>query len=670
MSNKIVQTLSDLPNLASAERVIIDSETSGLALYHGDRITGIALGPYEENENFYIPIRHTRLDSNLVNLPPENVFNWLRTLTQDISKKFYFHNAKYDLAAFRFDQVEFPGPIVDTMIFGHVIDGDRWSYDLEALVKDYVPGFDLSYVAKFNEYLERTQPRPKTPTGKVDFNYSLALPSVLGEYACWDIQATRELAKAQRALPTWDRIPNQGNMSWNRNQLLTNEFELIKVLFEMEWAGVKIDKEKCAMLRDNAIDEMETYASRMGKLAGKSFAPTKWSQLNEAFERAGGTIKFWNLPEEQRGKQKLDQFTEDKANSTGRPCWNAIALLKYMEFYKPTNPKVFEFLVAYREYSQRARIVSTNLDVYLRGCDPAGRLHGQFHQHRVITGRLSSSEPNLENIAKVKGTADQVVIEKLIGKKDSEALNRQLRSVFIAERRKAFVSIDYSQIEYRGAAYFAEDEVLLEKYRQDPKTDYHQYTADLALIDRDRAKTVNFGTLYGMGAASLASLLLISEGEAKAILQQVFNARPKLKNLITMVARLAERMGFVQNPFGRVCPVSRGFSYKAINYLVQGHVGDMLRWALVRLYKEIKAQSWPVTLMLPEHDEICSEMPWDLVPEFAPKFAEVMCACPMMPTIPILADIEAGPNWGKDLLSLEDFKKSLLSQKQSVMSNR
>jgi DNA polymerase-1 len=670
MLNKIVQRFSDLPNLASAERIVLDSETSGTSLYHGDRITGVAVGPYDEDLNFYIPLRHTRLDPGTVNLDPTQVFNWLRDLTKDLSKKFYFQNAKYDLAAFRFDQVEFPGPIVDTMIFAHVLDGDRWSYDLETLVKEYVPEFDLSYVAKFHEYLERTQPCSKTEAGKVEFNYSLAPPSMLGEYACWDIQATRELAKALRKFPTWERIPNQGNMSWNRNQLLTNEFELIKVLFEMEWAGVKINKEKCAVLRDNALDEMQIYSDKMGKLAGKSFAPTKWTQLNDAFERAGGEIKFWNLPQEQRGKQKLDQFTEDMANSTGRPCWNAIALLKYMEFYKPTNPKVFEFLVAYREYSQRARIISTNLDVYLRGCDTNGRLHGQFHQHRTITGRLSSSEPNLENIAKVKGTADQGVIEKLIGKKDHEALNRQLRSVFIAKPGNAFVSIDYSQIEYRGAAYFAEDEVLLEKYRQDPKTDYHQYTADLAGIDRDRAKTVNFGTLYGMGAASLASLLLISEGEAKAILQQVFNARPKLKTLIDTVGKLAERFKEVQNPFGRVCPVSPGFSYKAINYLVQGHVGDMLRWALVRLFKEIKAQSWPVTLMLPEHDEICSEMPWDLVPEFAPKFAKVMCECPMMPTIPILADVEAGPNWGKELLPLEDFKKLLQSQKQSVMSNR
>ena len=660
MNYKIVQNLSDLPAFTGASRLMFDTETSGFDWHSGDRICGFAIGAFDDpNSNFYIPIRHRKCGGLLdayKNLSVTNVLSYIKSFTESQEITLVGHHLKFDLNMLRSDGIVTNAKILDTMILAHDRDGDRWSYELDSLTKAFVPGFKHKHYEALEKFFKASQPVVNTDEGKSLLNYSLSPIEILAPYACEDISATRELAKALLAIPDWEPIYNQGNFAWGSKELIANDMELVKVLAEMEWNGVRVDQERCAELRDKAVDEMNQLNDRMFKLAGHSFSPAAWTQLWRAFESAGGRVKYWSAKE--KGKQKEQKYTEDKALSTGRPCWNSIAILNYLKSFKDEgNTKAFEFVKCFYFSEQRRRLLSSNLDVYLKKVDSNSRLHGQFHQHRTVTGRLASSQPNLQNICKVKGTFEQKHIEKFLEINDDDALNRQIRSLFVAERGSVIAAIDYSQIEYRGAAYFSEDEVLLGKYRNDPNTDYHTETALVAGIDRDISKTVNFGTLFGMGPHSLSALLGISLEAARAIFEKVFNARPALRQLIRRTTDMARQMGYTQNPFGRRCSIEENFVYKSLNYLVQGTVGDMARNSLVRAFHFIRQNKLPVKMMLTVHDELDSEMPVDLVGDISPKLSKVLCAVQQIPTIPIIADIEVGYDWGKNMLLLKDWEK-------------
>lgn len=658
--NICVQKLSDLPDLSQARAIVLDTETSGVYPHHGDRICGIGIGPFDADINYYIPIRHQNHSGPLANLPEENVLHWLRDLGALPDKKWGMHNAKFDLTMLRYDGIEIAGPVIDTMLMAHGLDGNRFNYELDSLALTYIPNFDKTYVSKLADYIKQTQPTLTLPDeSKSMANYSLIPIWEMAPYACGDIQTTRDLAKVLDGIPKKGRVTNQGNPAWTQRELMAHDMKVMRVLFEMEWNGVRVNVERCQRLKDQAEGEMNYYADKLKRLSGFSFSPLTWSVLDKAFSEAGGKVKYWSLPKDKKGKQKLDQFTAVKEESTGRPCWNAMAVYKYVEEFKATkNERAMEWVLAYREFTQRQRLVATNLDSYLSGIDERRRLHGQFHLHRVLTGRLSSSNPNLQNICKPKGTLDQKLLEKLTGEKNDEALNRQMRSLFTVERGNAWVSMDFSQIEYRAAAYFAQDQTIIQRYRNDPNTDYHAATAEICgITDRDHAKTANFGTLYQMGAKSLGSLLMVPENEARAILHRIYQARPALKLFVNKMLAWAEKNCYVQNPFGRVCGVQSNYAYKAVNYLVQGFVGDMMREALVNVYDYIQVNKWPVKMLLTVHDELDFEMPTESVREYAPELARVMCSSQMMPTVPILCDIEVGKDWGKTLVSLDDWLK-------------
>jgi DNA polymerase-1 len=656
VKNVCVQKLSDLPDLSQARVLVEDTETSGFYPHHGDRVCGVAIGALDSDTNYYVPVRHQEHPGPLVNLPPENVFAWLGDLVGNPNSRVVGQNLKFDMTFLRYEGVEFKGNLVDTMLLAHIVDGNRFSYELDSLCQFYVPDFSMDYINKFEDYKKATQPEKKLPdNSKLQANYSLIPIWEMAPYACGDIAATRALAKVLHEQPMRARVHNQGHPSWSQAELRQHDMKVMRVLFEMEWTGVKIDRDRCLSLRQRAVNEMDFFAYQMKQLSGFGFDPLKWSVLDKAFSSAGGQVKYWSLPKKDKGKQKLDHFTTDKSKSTGRPCWNSMAIYKYIEEFKQTkNEKAMQWIKAYREFTQRQRLVATNIDAYLAGMDKYDRLHGQFHLHRVLTGRLSSSDPNLQNCAKPKGTLDQKLLEKLTGEKNEEALNRKIRSLFIPEKGNVWVSQDFSQIEYRAAAYFAQDSVIIGKYRDDPKTDYHEATAQICgITDRDHAKTTNFGILYGMGAPSLASLLMIPVEQARAILDKVYDTRPALQNFLRDTANWVKRHEFVQNPYGRICHVDRDWAYKGVNALVQGFVGDMMREAIVNVYDFIKENKLPVKMMLTIHDELGHEMPKEAVREIAPQLAVVMCASKMMPTVPILADVEVGPNWGT-LKSLEE----------------
>lgn len=652
--DQIIRSLDELPDLTKEKWLFVDTETSGFSSHHGERICGVAIGTRSPVVNYYLPLRH---DTD--NLPLEEVVEWLHVLFCDPNKVWIGHNLKFDLKMFKAEGLEIKGRIIDTMVCKHVFNSSLYDYSLDALTGPL--GFKHEHYGRVRDYIKRTQQIDIDSKAKGKFpNFSLVPVDLLGAYAMEDLTATRLLSEDlnNERMAVHPKPDNHGCAAWSTTDLIANEMDLIKVIAEMEYKGVQIDIPRCCELRDKTLGEMELLEQEMAALAGHSFNPNAWGDREKAFVAAGGEILFWNKKLEQRGKQKLAQFTEDKANSTGRANWNAQALLGYLKRH-PRDSKPFKFIYAYKQYSLRAYVMANYVEAFLRMVDFDGVLHAQFHQHRVVTGRLSSSDPNLQNQAKKGGTAEQKDMERFLGIKDEEAINRKIRGLIVPRKGKVLVSVDWSQIEYRVAVFYSQDERMIGMWQADPKIDYHTQTQEDTGLERDPSKTINFMVLYGGGAAGLAASLSgmgkpTTKQEAQQFLGRLFEARPALKMLIADVSEQAMRTGYVQNCLGRVCLVPQGKSYVALNYLVQGTVGDMMREFLVRIKKIIKENNWPIDILLTVHDEVVFEMLPEDAEIYAPLLAAEMCKCEFI-SVPVLADIEVGETSWADAIPFEDW---------------
>lgn len=646
----ICRTLSDLPDLSHAKTIIVDTETSGLRPHQGSRMCGIVIGTDDSEQGWYVPIRHLG-DKNL---PLDNVRRWLQVTLGHTDKNYCFHNAQFDLGILRADGVEVAGRILDTMVLAHVFDSSFMTYEMEFLTRWYLPDFEHKEYEKLKVYLAETQPSKETIFGKLGKNYALVPIEILGPYALEDLRATRELLKVLRKQKFAPPPKNDGRPAWGTRELLQNECALTRVLFEMQDTGVLFDHERCAQLKEKAIDEIEQIQTQMARLAGFSFSPAQYSKLVKALEACGSPPLFWMKPENVRGKQKAQQYTEHKDQSTGRPCFNSSAVLESMKRFKAEGKHAaFELMRLFHESETRQKICSTYFDNYLDMQDYTHAIHGSFLQHGTVTGRLSSRAPNLQNMAKPDGTSDQKTFEEFLGEKNDEALNRQVRSLFIARPGHRLVSIDFSQVEYRVAVFLSQDEHMMQLWRDNPNVDYHTATSELIGVDRSRCKTINFLSLYGGGPAALSATLTgmgkpTTVSDAKQILNKLFDARPSLRQLINQLTEEAQKNGNVQNVFGRVVRVPTGLEYVALNYKDQGTAGDFMRERMVAISKYIREKQLPVKLLMTVHDELVFEMPTELVAEITPQLMAQMTICPMM-NVPFTADAEVGVRWSDQI---------------------
>jgi len=215
------------------------------------------------------------------------------------------------------------------------------------------------------------------------------------------------------------------------------------------------------------------------------------------------------------------------------------------------------------------------------------------------------------------------------------------------------LSADYSQIEYRLAVHFSGDQGMIVRYAAHPDTDYHSETAELCGIDRRKAKTVNFGILYGMGARSLSSLLDVSESSARDLLELVFSKRPALRRLIGDVEAEARRNRSVSTPFGRRIVVPEKKCFVALNYLLQGTASDVVKRAMVRLSKALREGPPGLELHLQLHDELVLSVPFRLVSDAVRILRSTMERFPEI-SVPLRCNFSSGSDWG----SMERLKNS------------
>lgn len=689
---KIVQAVSELPVFGPDETLVLDYETSGLSPGLGGRIVGIAIcSTWNNADSYYVPIRHaevvdpsqpfkTLFDDGYgtySNLPDAPVFRWLGDLMRSPTRCWVMHNAIFELKMTWAEGIQIEGKIFDTMMAYYLLDSGLFSYALDSLTKKYAKEFKHEQYDLLSEWFRANQPKVKNGDGNLTEvrNYSWIPIGLLGPYAMEDVEATRVLWENTKEMfkntPYVSGAPyNHGLPSWDFGSLWKNEMALLRALAEMEYRGIGFDETKACKLREEHLGHKENALHALWKISGVTFRPTEPRSFAMAIEKVSGKVLYWTLPERGKaignnpvkGKQKGGQYTEDKALSTGNPNFNAHAILSYMKQYrKDGNKKGLELMVAYREFMTRQQIIGSFIDNSLKNVDFWGCLHGSFMPTGTRTGRLSCRNPNLQNQSTKEGSADQKAFESFLGEKDENALNRMIRSLFVpGTNGNVLLSIDYSSLEYRLATFFSRDTALLDRYRANPTLDFHQDTADLLSIERKIAKTANFGILYGMSPRSLAELLSVMYGrpvpeeEARALRNQIFAARPALRDLIGAISMQAKTKGFIQNPCGRVVYVEPGQEYKALNYLVQGFGGDIMRMALVRCGEWIKKNAPEISMVVTVHDEIVFDMPRGLVVQCAKILANKMAEIEMV-DVPLVCDSEVfEKNW-RDGVSLEDW---------------
>ncbi len=395
------------------------------------------------------------------------------------------------------------------------------------------------------------------------------------------------------------------------------DLPLTPVLFAMERAGIRVDLAALARLSTHFAAEIHSTAEQIYSLADSRFNINSPKQLSELlFVRLG-------LPHPAaRGKSKSLSTAQD-----------------VLETLAETHP-IARLVLDYRHLS---KLKSTYIDILPTLVDGDARVHTTFQAAATATGRLSSINPNLQNIP------------------IRTELGRQIRAAFIASPGHVLVSADYSQIELRLLAHYSEDPLLMEAYRTG--VDIHSLTASevfgisidqLDKTTRNRAKAVNFGIVYGISPFGLAAQLGIPQHEARQYIERYFERYQGVRAFIDRTLEQVRRDGFVRTLFGRMRPIpdldsrnpnQRGFAERtAINTPLQGTAADLIKLAMIALHRELSARHLRARLVLQVHDELLLDVPESEVTEVAALVKESMESVTTL-GVPLEADVAIGANW-------------------------
>lgn len=406
-------------------------------------------------------------------------------------------------------------------------------------------------------------------------------------------------------------------------QLLHNvEMPLIPVLASMEDAGITIDRAALKVFLDEVQTELDALTARIYEAAGQAFNIRSAQQIGEIlFKKLG--------------------LAAAKSTKGGQASTSQSVLEKL----SGQHPVVDALL----EFRKLEKMRSTYLEPLPRLAGPDSRIHTTFNQTATATGRLSSSNPNLQNIP-VRGD-----------------LGRRMRTCFTAGPGMRLISADYSQVELRVLAHYSQDPTLISAFRN--SEDIHTRTAAL-LFDADpsqigpdqrrRAKTINFGLIYGMGARKLGQDLGIPLSEARMFIERYFARFAHIKEFFDSVEQEARRNGYVTTLSGRRRPLPDMLSQsgqaralaerQAVNTLIQGSAADLIKFAMLAVYNDAVLRRMKAKLLLQIHDELIVEVPEKDAEPAAARLAELMTdtsAWGMELRVPLVADAGIGRNWGE-----------------------
>jgi len=581
--------------LERAPALTLDTETTSTDPMQAE-LVGIALTDAPER-GYYIPIKAPPGDPQL---EPGTVLTALAPLLEDAGRPKYGHNLKYDLAVLEQAGAHLEGLAFDTMI-------------AEWLVNPASRNLGLKNLAWARLKQKMTPITDLIGTGKGQRTMSQIPVAQVAPYACADVDMTHRLAEVLEAELKEKHL-------WS---LFTElEMPLIPALAAMEMAGVRLDVAQLERMSRKLAARLNELDARIQEMVGYPFNVNSTQQLSDAL------FKTLKLPTQGLRRTKSGHFS------------TAASVLEKLRGKHPVIDLILE---------QRglAKLKSTYVDALPRLVNPrTGRLHTSYNQTGTTTGRLSSSNPNLQNIP------------------IRTELGRQVRRAFVAESGWKLISADYSQVELRVMAHISGDEGLLGAFARGE--DIHASTAaaimgvsleEVTPEMRRVAKAVNFGLSYGQTAYGLAQATGLTQAEAEDFIQTYFERFPGVREYIDTTKALATRQGYVETLMGRrryfpelqpgsKAPhnVRQAAERMAINAPIQGSAADIINIATVSLHRALRERGSRARMILQVHDELVVEAPEEEVKTVAPLMREVMENAFEL-RAPLKADLKTGQNW-------------------------
>jgi len=613
-----------IDQLKKQKEFVIDLETTELDALRA-KLVGISIA-FEKTHGYYIPFGHYRGKQ----IDRQIIFKKLRPIVESHSIGKIGHHLKYDLMVWEsnFPDSKFGKISFDTLLAAYLLDPDSRQTNLD----------DLTFL----ELGYRMQPIEELiGTGKKQMNFAEVPIEKAAFYSCEDAVFTYQLkeilekklkevheTKAFKTFREHYHLTYQlhltafplSNLTSPWDVLMKMEIPLIPVLASMERTGIKLNTQVLSVLSKKVQAKIEKLEEKIYRLAGGKFNIRSPQQLKQ--------VLF----------EKLKINTADiKKTKTG---FSTAAT--ELEKIKKGNP-IIKLISEHRELS---KLKSTYLNALPTLIDQeTGRLYTHYNQAVAATGRLTSSDPNLQNIP------------------TRTEIGEAIRKAFEAEKGYKLLSADYSQIELRVVACIAKETEMLKHFHT--KRDIHTATAmKIFKVDenqvtkemRRQAKVVNFGILYGVSAFGLAQFVDVSRHKAKELIDNYFRAFPKIKEYIEKVKKLAQKQGYVETIFGRrrylaninssLPALKNAAERTAINMPIQGSAADIIKLAMIELDYQLRQQKLQTKLLLQVHDELLLEVPekeMDKVVKLVRKVMEgVVTACVLFEV-----GLKVGDNWSE-----------------------
>ncbi len=576
------------------KQISIDTETTHIWPRWAE-IVGISLS-WNEKEAYYLPLRGPE-GSRL--LDAQATLDALRPVLEDPTIGKLGQNLKYDRIVLRAAGIELQGSAFDSMVASYLLDAGQRNHNLDYLAKRYLHHTTI----KIEELIGAGKHQKRMD--------EVPIPQI-SDYAAEDAWVPVRLQPLlARRMEVDELTPLFHDV----------EMPLIDVLVELEYNGIKIDVARLAELSRSYGTEIERLEQEIYALAGRQFNIASPRQLQD--------VLFV--------EQKLPVLR--RTAKTG-PSTDA-DVLEELALKHPLPAKIVE----YRQY---AKLKGTYVDALPAMVNPkTGRVHASFNQVVAATGRLSSHDPNLQNIPV------------------RTAAGRGIRSAFVpGEEGWALVAADYSQIELRVLAHYTGDERLCAAFQRDE--DIHalvaaqvnnvpieHVTADM----RRQAKIVNFGTIYGQGSLALSKQLGIDRQTAAHFIDSYFQAYPGIERFLVESLAECRREGCVKTILGRRRAIegvrpdagrSRNLAERtAVNTIIQGSAADLMKLAMLAVYRRLKREKHPARMLLQIHDELIFEAPSGEVGYLAKLLREEMSGVYPALRVPLKVDVKAGPNWAE-----------------------
>ena len=582
-----------LKKITGAKLTAFDTETTGLD-YMEAEIVGLSLA-VENGEACYIPVAHDYPGAP-DQLPRTEVLKKLNRFLVDNTKKKVGHHLKYDAHILRRYDIVLAGMQFDSMLESYVLNSVATRHDMDSVAKHYLGKETIHY-------------EDIAGRGAKQLTFNQIDLETAAPYAAEDADITLQLHTA-----LWTQLGEQSALKKVYEEI---EQPLVPALLEMEEIGVLVDRKMLTRQSSELAKTMAKLETKAHELAGGPFNLGSPKQLQQ--------ILFEQL-----------ELPVIRKTPKGQPSTAEDVLVELANDYE--LPAV---IIEYRSVSKLKSTYTDKLPLQIN--ERTGRIHTSYHQAVAATGRLSSTDPNLQNIP------------------IRTAEGRRIRQAFIAPQGQVLLAADYSQIELRIMAHLSADEGLLKAFAKE--LDVHRATAaevfeltleDVTADQRRSAKAINFGLMYGMSAFGLAKQLGISRGEAQAYVDLYFDRYPGVKAYMDNIRETASEQGYVETVFGRRLYLPeinarnaqrRQYAERsAINAPMQGTAADIIKKAMITVHDWLNTDKPGARMIMQVHDELVFEVDENKIDAVRARVIELMSGAADL-SVPLKVDAGVGLNW-------------------------